>query len=99
MIYFRHYKIVVHEAGVNNSFAKLLTQKSLDLSKFASIGDYLASINEPQVTTGHENQQKVKLVEMGPRMKLKFISYKESSGRAEAEGQDGQEEANQLKNP
>jgi hypothetical protein len=45
MIYFRHYKIVIHEAGVNNSFAKLLTQKSLDLSKFASIGDYLASIN------------------------------------------------------
>jgi hypothetical protein len=53
MIYFRHYKIVIHEAGVNNSFAKLLTQKSLDLSKFASIGDYLASINEPHETTGH----------------------------------------------
>ena len=83
MIYFRHYKIVIHEAGVNNSFAKLLTQKSLDLSRFASIGDYLASINEPQETTGHESQQKVKLVEMGPRMKLKFISYKESSGKNE----------------
>jgi hypothetical protein len=77
VIYFRHYKIAIHEAGVNNAFSKLLNQKSLDLSKFTSIGDYLASLNESHETTGNENQQKVKLTEMGPRMKLKFISYKE----------------------
>lgn len=76
MIYFRHYKIVLHEAGVNNSFGKLLEQKSVNLSHFASIGDYLASLNPNNETTGGENQQKVKLVEMGPRMKLKFVAYK-----------------------
>lgn len=55
----------------------------------------MASLNEPQETTGNQNQQKVKLVEMGPRMKLKFISYKESSGRHEEDG----EEVQQLKHP
>jgi hypothetical protein len=45
VIYFRHYKIVVHEGGVNKSFASLIQQKTPDLSRFASIGDYLASLN------------------------------------------------------
>lgn len=76
MIYFRHYKIIIHEAGINNSFAKLINEKSLNLSKFTTIGDYLATINGNEETTGNENQQKVKLVEIGPRMKLKFMSYK-----------------------
>lgn len=48
MIYFRHYKIIINEAGVNTSFSKLLTQKSIDLSKFATIGDYLATLNDGQ---------------------------------------------------
>jgi hypothetical protein len=63
MIYFRHYKIVVNEGGVSNNFAKLITQKSVDLSKFSSIGEYLASLKgEQAVTTGNENQQKIRLV-------------------------------------
>lgn len=45
MIYFRHYKIIVQEGGVDKSFAKLLELKNLDLSHYSSIGEYLASIN------------------------------------------------------
>jgi len=37
-IYFRHYKIIVEEGGINKSFSSLLNQKNLDLSKFSSIG-------------------------------------------------------------
>lgn len=63
MIYFRHYKIIVNQGGINSNFAKLLTQKAVDLSKYNSIGEYLASLNSSQaVTTGNENQQKIKLV-------------------------------------
>jgi hypothetical protein len=43
-IYFRHYKIIVEDGGVNKSFSTLLNQKNLDLSKFSSIGEYLASL-------------------------------------------------------
>ena len=45
VIYFRHYKIVVNEGGVDKSFAKLVEQKNMDLSKFSSIGEYLATLN------------------------------------------------------
>lgn len=38
VIYFRHYKIVIQEGGIDRSFSKLLEQKSLDLSEFSSIG-------------------------------------------------------------
>lgn len=87
MIYFRHYKIVQSEAGLNTSFAKLLTQKHADLSGFNSIADYLASLdNTRSQPQGTENQQKVRLVEMGPRLKLKFLAYKESSGKDQQEG-------------
>ena len=54
MIYFRHYKIVVQDAGVSGSFSKLITQKSLDMSKFTSIGQYLASVNtQNETVTGN----------------------------------------------
>lgn len=46
MIYFRHYKIIVHEGGLDKSFSTLLEQKSLDLSHFSSIGEYLKSLNQ-----------------------------------------------------
>lgn len=46
MIYFRHYKIIIHEGGLDKSFSKLLEQKSLDLSNFSSIGEYLKSFNQ-----------------------------------------------------
>jgi len=62
MIYFRHYKIVIHEGGINSSFAKLLEQKPLDLSHFKSIGEYLSSLHSEGETVGSESQQKVKLV-------------------------------------
>lgn len=45
MIYFRHYKIIVQEGGLDKSFSKLLESKNLDLSHFSSIGEYLASLN------------------------------------------------------
>jgi hypothetical protein len=57
----------------------------MDLSKFSSIGEYLSTLNAGQDESG-ENQQKVKLVEMGPRFKLKFLSFQERSGQVEEEG-------------
>lgn len=89
MIYFRHYKIIIQEGGIDKSFSKLLEQKNLDLSRFSSIGEYLKSLNQGDEEKG-ENQQKVKLVEMGPRFKLKFLNFKEKSGYVEEE--EGEEE-------
>lgn len=43
-IYFRHYKIIVEEGGVNKYFSTLLHQKNVDLSKFNTIGEYLATL-------------------------------------------------------
>ena len=71
----RHYKIIIQEGGVDKSFAKLLSQKNIDLSQYSSIGEYLAAMNEGEEKQGNENQQKVSLVEMGPRLKLKFLSF------------------------
>ena len=65
------------EAGVNSTFQRLL-KKPQDLSQFKSLKEYLES--QQSSVQGSENQQKLNLVEMGPRMKLKFISYKESAG-------------------
>jgi len=62
-IYFRHYKIIVEEGGVNKYFSTLLHQKNIDLSKFNTIGEYLATLkNNNQEQEGEENKQKVKLV-------------------------------------
>lgn len=92
MIYFRHYKIQVHEGGVDKSFSRLIQQKSVDLSTFSSIGEYLASFTSQQPEESGENQQKVKLVEMGPRLKLKFLSYKEKQGKTSQEGDEEEAE-------
>lgn len=51
----------------------------MDLSKFASIGQYLESMGGRQ-KNGEEHHSRVKLVQIGPRFKLKFINYKESYG-------------------
>ena len=44
-IYLRQYKIIINEGGVDRSFSKLLEQKSLDLSQYSSIGEYLSTLN------------------------------------------------------
>lgn len=49
---------------------------------------------------GNENnvkntQQGIKLMEMGPRMKLKFISFKEGFGRIEVD--EGEEEMKEVR--
>ena len=95
VIYMRHYKIIIQEGGVDKSFAKLLDQKNMDLSNFTSIGEYLSSLGE-SAPNENENQQKVRLVQMGPRLKLKFMSYEEKSGKVNYEGEE--EEVEELQN-
>lgn len=40
-IYFRHYKIIVREGGVSNSFKELAKNSQKDMSKFKSFSDFL----------------------------------------------------------
>ena len=81
VIYFRHYKVIVNQNHKDNSLASLIAQPNIDLSKFASIGQYLSSLHTQQEGSREDNQSRVKLVEIGPRFKLKFLSYKESTGQ------------------
>ena len=46
----------------------------------------MATLNTGKEEESGENQQKVRLVEMGPRFKLKFLSFQERSGQVEEEG-------------
>ena len=53
-----------------------------DISHFRSFSDFLNSNTQSnEKLEVKENQQGVKLVEIGPRMKLKFMSFKEGFGR------------------
>ena len=47
---------------------------------------------EEQINT-KEDQQEVKLIEIGPRMKLKFVSFKQGFGKVE----DDEEQGNQMR--
>lgn len=53
-----------------------------DISHFKSFSDFLNNNKKStEKVDVKENQQGVKLVEIGPRMKLKFLSFKEGFGR------------------
>ena len=83
-IYFRHYKIIIKEGGVSNSFKELAKNSQKDMSKFKSFSDFLNKKGDDEIFC-EEDQQEVKLIEMGPRMKLKFVSFKEGFGKIEDE--------------
>ena len=40
-IYFRHYKLVFEEGGVEDTFKDLMNKKNQDISQFRSFSDYL----------------------------------------------------------
>ena len=91
-IYFRHYKLII-EDGTDNSFKELLKKDQSDISNFRSFGQFL----KKSQGNGTENdikdgQQGIKLMEMGPRMKLKFVSFKEGYGRIQINEEEDNEE-------
>ena len=92
-IYFRHYKIVTNESGISQSFKQIMSmngKKRIDLSGFQSFAEVLGKQEEDFEQNGdnEDQRQKVRLVEMGPRMKLRFINYYEDVGHvAEEEGE------------
>lgn len=42
-IYFRHYKIIINEGGVGNTFRQLMKDKNHDISEYRNFADYLKS--------------------------------------------------------
>lgn len=40
-IYFRHYKVMISEGGVNDSFKQLLKGPGKDMSEYKNFADYL----------------------------------------------------------
>jgi len=47
-IYFRHYRIIVNEGGINNSFKELTKQVHSDMSKFKSFAQFLQNVKEQE---------------------------------------------------
>lgn len=84
-IYFRHYKVVIKEGGVAHSFKELINQAQKDISQFRSFKDFVNQKGVGEQVESRVEQQEVKLVEMGPRLKLKFVSFKEGEGKVDNE--------------
>lgn len=40
-IYFRHYKLMIEEGGLQNSFKELLMKDHQDISKFKSFAEFM----------------------------------------------------------
>ena len=47
-IYFTHYRIIVNEGGINNSFKELTKQVHSDMSKFKSFAQFLQNVKEQE---------------------------------------------------
>lgn len=53
VIYFRHYKVVINEGGLNHSFKELSSQVNKDMSQFRSFADFL---NNKKLEEGEQKQ-------------------------------------------